>query len=197
MSQYSLVSAAGAITPIHDLEQLRQFSVGCLEGHNVATHYFIVDIDDTLRSSEMRRHLMPTQEDFFLAGSQPNKAWTRFNDACHLDPPLQENIDKVKRLLFGRCDPVVIFLTSCTASNRSARDTKTQLLSYGFPLITDRNFHIVMRGADNQDTPLKMKLNFIKNTAFNNLYPASVTVVDDNQQIINEMQKLGFNILKV
>lgn len=198
MSQYSVVSPDGSIKELKTEDDLGLFSSQSFLGKDLATTYFVIDIDDTLRSSQFRISLAPSPEAVAVCGDQPNKAWTEFNDNCHLDFPLTDNIFHIKNLISRCVNPVVVFLTSCTASELSAMVTKTQLISYGFKqLLTSKDYHLVMRGSDNQRTPLKMKMDFMDGTVLNKMYRPNVTIIDDNKEIIQEFTSQGYRTILV
>lgn len=194
MCQYSLVDKGGKEYAMDIEADLSLFSAFHFKNHN--SKILIVDIDDTLRSSEDRKDFIPTPEKIAACGASPNVAWHEFNGMCYLDKPLKKNIDLVKSLILNNSGAMVLFLTSCTSVGDTAKITLAQLNSYGLG-INCRNKHLVMRGVDNQESPLDFKKNFILGTKLQEYHDERVLCVDDNPDIIEMFQQFGFETIKV
>lgn len=191
MCQYSYITNTGKAYSMDVKEDLIRFSKFHLQGDE---KIFIVDIDDTLRSSVDRVSYIPSPEKIAACGSSPNLAWDEFNSMCYLDKPITKNIELVNGLIKEKC--TVVFLTSCTNINNTDKITLAQLKSYGFT-VDCISSHLVMRGVDNQQDPITFKKDFVEGTILNEVHDGRVLCIDDNQGVIDMFQNFGFETIKV
>lgn len=142
---------------------------------NTETKTLLVDVDDTLRSTRMRKHLLPNHAKIEMCKDKPNRAFEAFNGAAYNDPPIQPVIDMVKQLsLTG--DYNVVLLTSCTYTEENLGILQHQLQHWKLPYDL-----LVMRGEENHLQPAVMKAQFIKDSGLDLIHNAVNTVaIDDN-----------------
>lgn len=131
----------------------------------------ICDVDGCLRNGSHRLHLLPSQEEIAAAGDKPNIAFTRFNESCDKDTPIQPVIDLVK--MYHTQGYYVIILTSCTCSQNTLNTLINQLEVWNVP------YHAaVMRGKDNHRWPVEYKEMFLHDAGVVN-YSGNVVALDD------------------
>lgn len=179
----------GQDTDLEDIKNIFQTWLQWKTKFGIQAKILLIDVDNTIRCSKQREHLMPTQEEIEMYKDAPNQAYAAFNGSAQGDTIITSNIDFIKVLKDGGYLPV--FLTSCTYSRDNFQTLLNQLQYSGIG--TDNI--IAMRGLDNHGSPLAIKVAFVTLTGLTGM-PEAVTVLDDNLQICDVMsKKFGFNSL--
>lgn len=146
-----------------------------------------VDLDETLRCTKNRMHLLPTNEQVKSFGDKPNDAYIEYHDACANgnDKPITGMIDHIKYM--HRNGWIIIPLTSCMYSERSLSGTVHFMQKYDIPY-----FCMILRGRNNHLHPVDMKREILKELGVEG-FGERIKVYDDNPDIIKAVNQLGIS----
>jgi hypothetical protein len=146
----------------------------------------LVDIDGTLRDHCPRQNLMPSNHAINeqRRNGTGNRAFDKFNDSCHLDEPLQRNIDLVKALSKSH---VVVLLSACSASAHTIEHTHKQMISWGVPFSA-----IFMRHTDNHTPTPDFKLEFLKKSGMS-VWGKDLTTLEDDHKNFRAFHNAGYS----
>lgn len=178
---YTYISHEGEVVPL-TAEDLHAFksSLQIVQGGKQV----LVDLDDTLRCSVPRRHLLPQEPHSPTVGVA--QRYKTFDEAAITDTPISAIVDMVKSL---SAHYSVMILSACGSTEITTNTAYQQIIEWGIPFDG-----IILRGRDNHLEDHRMKRDFVIRSGIA-LHPADTICIDNNLKNCEMFNKLGFPTL--